>query len=1029
MRLSVAFVMVAATGVASRAERLDLRFLGPAEGLPHTRVTAVAEDERGFLWFATPEGLARYDGAVVRTYGKRDGLPVAGVRDLLITRSGDYLLGTQGAGVWRLDESGALESRSPTDAGRGASVLELHEDPTGRVWAGTETGALLLDLPAGATTFREVDLPPETEGATVMSFADDPDGSLWIGTSVGLLRRSSEGRLLRYRIPALGRPTRFRALRFDDGERLWIGHEYGLIVYARRPFGQDEGTRESERLIPLRSVDLRTLDQVVPLPDLAGEALALACGDDLTRNAVRSIDASADGRIWISQVGRGLLGFDGTRFSRYDKRHGLRDDSLNEVHEDRAGGLWLASDAGGAMRVNWDGLTGFGSAEGLGHTFITGLYDDRRGALVAVAGNFQVSSFDGRAFDSVSRALPDGVDDPYFWQDGTLTREGEWWLPTDDGLYRFAPSRTPQEIGTARPVAVYRRGQGLPGPTVGAIFEDRSGDLWLSVLEGDAPLARWERATERFHVYGSDAGLPASAAITTFAAAPDGRLWLGFDDGGIARSAGAGAFERLPVGSGAPQASVGALLFDAAGRLWIATRGAGLGRVDDPGSGRLEGRTLTRADGLASESVYCLVDDRFGRIYAGTGRGIHRVSGDGERVVRLVAGEGLPNDEVQVAHRDPRGDLWFGTLDGLARLRPKAQDDVAPIPPAVFVSSLLVNGSPWPVPDRGAEELGTIVLPPGRSQLHVDYFALAFVPGDAVRYEYRLGGADDTWTDAGAQRSVTYANLAAGRYDFRLRAADSTGLLSPRTAGFHLIVRPPFWRTPAFAAIVLALCATAGWVLHRNRVARLLAVERLRTRIATDLHDDVGSNLSHVAILSEVTLRRLDPESSRARESLARIAEVSRETIDTMGDIVWAINPERDRLGDLVLRMRRLANDMFVARGVDVRFSAPDHGLDRRLDANTKRQLYRVLKESLNNAARHSGCAHVRIEVEPWDGGLRLAVRDDGRGFDTAEARAGHGLESMRARAENLGGRLIVRSEPGAGTEVVLEVPHVRSAT
>jgi len=309
--------------------------------------------------------------------------------------------------------------------------------------------------------------------------------------------------------------------------------------------------------------------------------------------------------------------------------------------------------------------------------------------------------------------------------------------------------------------------------------------------------------------------------------------------------------------------------------------------------------------------------------------------------------------------------------------------------------------------------------------LKVDYFALPFVPGDDVRYAYRLVGAADGWTECGSRRTVTYANLAPGRYRFEVRATDSHGAGSPTPAHFDLIVPPPFWRTPWFLGLTLLLTTCAGWLLHRTRLARALAVERLRTRIATDLHDDIGSNLSHMAILSEVTLKR-SVRGSDTVEGLRRIAEVARESIDTMSDIVWAIDPDRDRLGDLVNRMRRFVNDLVATRSIDVTFTAPSDGLDLGLAADTKRQLYRVFKESLNNAVRHSDCSAIEVELSMADSTLRLAIRDDGRGFDSREIEPGQGLDSIRRRAESAGGRLRVRSSPGQGTEIRMEIPRQR---
>ncbi|HET8645292.1 MAG TPA: ATP-binding protein, partial [Vicinamibacteria bacterium] len=261
-----------------------------------------------------------------------------------------------------------------------------------------------------------------------------------------------------------------------------------------------------------------------------------------------------------------------------------------------------------------------------------------------------------------------------------------------------------------------------------------------------------------------------------------------------------------------------------------------------------------------------------------------------------------------------------------------------------------------------------------------------------------------------------YAALSPGRYRFEVRAA-RTGH-PPAVVAFD--VQPPVWRRAWFVGLATGLLALLAYRLHRLRVRRLIELERVRTRIATDLHDDVGSSLSQIAIWSEVAAR--DSAEPGIRDTLGGIASACREAVDSMGDIVWAINPGHDRLGDLVHRMRRFASDVFTARDVAFRFEAdlPDGVV---LGADLRRQVLLVFKEAVNNAVRHSGCTQAEARATLAGGRLGLVVRDDGRGFDAGRRHDGHGLASMAARAAALGGSLEVRSAAGQGTAVTLSVP------
>jgi signal transduction histidine kinase len=222
----------------------------------------------------------------------------------------------------------------------------------------------------------------------------------------------------------------------------------------------------------------------------------------------------------------------------------------------------------------------------------------------------------------------------------------------------------------------------------------------------------------------------------------------------------------------------------------------------------------------------------------------------------------------------------------------------------------------------------------------------------------------------------------------------------------------------ALAFITLGL---AIYSVFRFRFNQLLEVERIRTRIATDLHDDVGSGLSQVSVLSEVISRRVG-QTGDVAEQLSTIGSLSRDLVDSMSDIVWAINPGRDRLSDLTHRMRRFASDVFSANGAELRFAVPLPSRDLKLGPEMRRELYLIFKEAVNNVVRHSSCTSVEITLLISDGILELSVQDNGGGFDPDNDGEGNGLANMRLRAKKLGGVLKIKSNPG-GTRVDLSAP------
>jgi signal transduction histidine kinase len=222
------------------------------------------------------------------------------------------------------------------------------------------------------------------------------------------------------------------------------------------------------------------------------------------------------------------------------------------------------------------------------------------------------------------------------------------------------------------------------------------------------------------------------------------------------------------------------------------------------------------------------------------------------------------------------------------------------------------------------------------------------------------------------------------------------------------------------AGVVLGLTLLV-FLAHRYQVARLLETERVRTRIASDLHDDIGSSLSQIAILSEVA-RTSAGDDTRVAAPLGRIATLSRESVDAMGDIVWAIDPHRDTPTHLAQRMRRLANDLLSARGIEVRFEMADPSHPH-LGADVRREVFLIFKEAVHNITRHAQATRVDVALTIAQHRLELVVQDDGCGFDPAHAGDGQGLRNMTRRAQSLGGTLAVTPADGTGARLALTVP------
>lgn len=1049
LALTLGLLLFLATGVW--AEHLPVKTYTIADGLAHDQITRIVQDSHGFLWFCTIDGVSRFDGYRFTTYTAKDGLASSYVESILESRDGVYWIATA-AGVSRFNpkagakgadsqgnKAGAMFTTYRINSDSQVNITALYEDRQGRIWVGTSAGLFSLERGSdgGGDMLKRVELGVKSRSEDVMeveSLLEDREGSLWIGTTQGLVRRTPDGRMIHYPLMPAESTDYIWALLEDREGRLWVGHQTGLFVLRPLPAAQagtDDGLSESALSIKREgaaSSAATTTARLQPgglnLPAL-GKAQRFTTADGLPHNNVHALHQSSDGKIWLGTVGGGLTVFDGLRFRSYAAAQGLSN-RIVALAEDHDGNMWVGTQANGAMKIARNGFLSYAEADGLGHPEVIQIYEDRAGELVVISAKWTINRLDGERFTALRPNLPHEIIDSSSGRWVIIQDHlGEWWVATSQGVYRFPNVSRLEDLARVRPLAVYTTRDGLADNYISRLFEDSRGDIWISSFNPPVMLTRWERSTNTFHRYSEKDGLPANNWANVFIEDQSGTLWIGMHNGGLARYRD-GRFEIFGAAEGIPMGLQQGLYFDRAGRLWLATRGPGIGRIDNPGAARPQSAPFISAAGLSSENLRCFVEDQWSNVYIGTARGVERLNPQTERVKHYTTDDGLISSEVTVAFRDRRGSLWFGTRGGLSRLVPEA--DAPQSPPPVYISGMRVGGVPHAISELGETEVSGLLLEASQNQIEIDFFGLGFAVGESLRYQYMIEGVDHTWSAPTDQRTVT-ASLAPGHYLFRVRAVSADGLTTARPATVSFTILTPVWRRWWFIVLCILIAALIAYAVYRYRVRRAIELERVRTRIATDLHDDMGASLSQIAILSEVASARVERDNSTVREPLTMIAETSREMVGSMSDIVWAINPERDHLSDLTQRMRRFSGDILNARDIDFRFRAPSpEERDIKLGADVRREIYLIFKESVNNLAKHSGCTEAELEFKVEGGWIIIRVSDNGRGFDPdgggqPDGMGGHGLNSLRRRAASLGGNLKIESALGRGTRVMLRVP------
>lgn len=1025
--LSAAFLSVCT--LLAQQHQLKFDRLSTHHGLSQVSVYSIVQDGQGFIWFGTEDGLNRFDGYAFRIY-RHDPLDSTSLSNswiecLLIDSKGTLWVGTYGGGLNRYNHRTETFQRFKYDPNNPQTptndfVYAIAEDQQGLIWFATEKGLSRLDPTTGAVTRF---LHDSTNINSLINDAArtlhvDRKGNLWVGTIGGLCRYDpQENRFVRYaHNPSNTRSIshdRVRCVYQDRKGRIWVGTRAGLDLY-------DE-TRDSFDRMPLLVSDQSR--RTVP-------------------NVFRILE-DRNGIFWIGTNDAGMF--------RYDERSGeltplphhpldltsLSSNAVRSVFQDRSGVLWIGTLGGGVNRL-------------------------RENAFVHIRHEpWNQNSLSGSIVFSI---LED--------------RSGVVWIGTDqNGLNAYDTKHGRFIHFTHSPSDPYS----LSANTVRAIVEDRNGVLWLGTFNGG--LNRYDAKTRRFIRYLNDPSDPSSIShngVRTIHEDSRGLLWIGTNGGGLNRfDPKTQRFTRFHHRVGDPTSLssdvVSAILEDRSGVLWMGTR-AGLNRFDRQRMS-FHRYTSTPADSttLSSDYVVSICEDRNGDLWIGTMMGLNRFDKAANRFERFFEKDGLPNNTVYGILEDDEGFLWLSTNRGLSRFDPTTrrfrnfdrrdglQDDEFntgafhrgrsgrfyfggvngvsaflperlqdnPHAPPVVLTSFKVFGEPvqLPAPIWRVEELQ---LSYEQNFFSLEFAALDFTMPEKNQYAYRLEGFDADWNFSGTRRYASYTNVGPGSYLFRVKASNNDGVWNEEGVAVRITIVPPFWQTGWFR-----IAATAGLLLmiyglYRHRVNRLLEVERMRTRIATDLHDDIGTSLSSIAISSDVARQTIEQNPAEARVLLEAVSGTARTLVDAMNDIVWAIKPENDLLDNLVLRMQEFAIRLLESRGIDVRFQKPPEVDVGRLQLplDVRRNIYLIFKEMVNNVAKHACCTgtDIRIELHRHSEHRRgqvllIEVKDNGEGFDLRAPTRGNGLQNMQRRAAAINASLTVVSQPGNGTSAQLRVP------
>ena len=930
------------------------------DGLPNNAVTSLLQTRDGYLWIGTSNGLARFDGVRFVTYRTLDTPELRSnhILTLYEDRHRALWIGTDD-GLIRF-EHGQFSALTTRDGLSSEAVLCMNEDHEGRLWVGTQSG-LNRSEPARFVSFFRIDGLPDDR---VNAIGSRRNGSLFFGTGQGLAELSS-GQPRAYR-PRTDLPLlNVRAVLEDHTGALWLASEDGLWR--------------------------------VP-PSVAGEKVSQICP-----TGVLAVVERSSRKIWFGTVSGALCRVTDRGPEKTVQEVIRMPAAITALCEDREGNLWIGTAGEGLRRLRRRQLH-------LLHFPDDGIQQDAPSMLETEGGSVWLASAMG-GLQIWTHGTWQRWRNPDF-PESALVRAlagdpaSRLWIGTlGDGLYCWS-------LGEMRR---WSERDGLSDSAIETLCADGQGGVWIGTRNGGLNHLRAGRL-QRLNTPWGFTGHYASV----IALGPDGTPWIGTTGDGLFHWAN-GAFTVYTSRRGLPSDVVQALLSDEDGVLWVGTT-AGLARIKD---GELH--AYTAKDGLPEDAISQLQDDGQGNLWVGSNHGLFRLrkkqmeagaDGDTRPLDAVTYGKSdgvadlqcLPGGRVTSLHKQsPR--VWFLSSRGLVWAD---SDDLSwnVLAPPVLLEQVRVENEAVPLSDP-------IYVRPGKENLQFQYTALSLTAPEKVRFRCRLDGFDRDWGETGSSRVTRYPKLPPGRYRFQVRACNNDGVWNETGASVGLIVAPFWWQTRWFQLATVAVLAGLVIGLVQLRRARRREIEKLRLRIAGDLHDEIGSSVWSITLLSQM-LHKYGAMGEEERRDVGEIHRIATQTANAVRDIVWLINPAFDTVQDLVMRMNDFAATML--RGVSVQLQSERADLSRQLPLDFRQNIFLIYKETITNIAKHAHATRVEVVIEEHDDLWQLCIRDNGVGFDPAASTSGNGLKNLRTRAEKLAGTLEVESTPGGGTTVVARV-------
>ncbi len=1053
--------MLCAANILFSQQQLRFEHITTAQGLSQNSVNCIFQDRNGFLWFGTKVGLNRYDGLSFTVFKSQpnDSTTLSDNHITAISedREGYLWIGT----------TNGLNCFNPLTGKVKRYVLnDTNNDPIHEnyinvifvdtasaftnynkvkvIWIGFRSYGLTKLVIEGdyESSFHYRHSPDDKNSISdnsIQSIYCDAQGTLWIGTNANSLEQfvpSTNSFIHNYVDENRSAQCVVNALFTDSRKRTWAAVFNRGIFQIKFDSNAQEGNTKKAKFIPIQASTSENI---------------------LSSRFPFSIDEDSFGNIWVGYLHYGLDKFELNANGLYTISHfspdknnnsSLSDFDIRTLLIDRSNILWAG---GGYYGINKAPLQNQISlyvhnpsdVHSLPGKSIRGIFELHDGTIL-VGGYAELTSLERNDYyttnenvkHNASGIQQSGAMNVYAIVSDPLYPDSILWLASEgDGLLRYS-------ISNNRSTKFLPRANdpnALNSVYVFALYPEKDGNLWIGTWNGLQRLDVKNLQSPKFISYVHDADNPKSMStgiVCCITKASSGILWVGSNDGGVNAIRPDKPNEFIHYvhnpkdSTSISNNDVRCIIEDKKGRMWFGTQGGGLNLLLPDGKSF---KHFLETDGLPSNILYGILEDSSGNLWLSTNKGISRFTPSTNEFWNLTPKDGLQDFEFNTGsyYKCKHGEMFFGGINGMNSFFPEKLNRNTHIPP-VHITSINIFGK-----EISSERLlasTPLRLAYNEDVLSFEFIALDYFSPHKNQYKYKMDGIDKEWIYAETRRFVTYSHIPPGEYRFQVKGSNNDGVWNEQSASITFIIYPPYWGTWWFQSfLVLVILLSIGGTIRYlemkkvqekiNAMEKENALEKERLRISQDMHDDIGSRLTSIGLMSELSKRNIH-NSEKLQHQLSDIAEAANDVVTSFDEIVWAVNPKYDTLENVVDYLSEYASNYTEKAELECALDIPSLLPRAKISAEIRHNIFMILKESLNNVVKYADASEVTLRFQLAQNIFSLEIQDDGKGFIPAEVKKfNNGLMNMSKRMEEVGGVCVIESEPDKGTYIKISVP------